>query len=75
MKQAIFKLETLTCPTCISKIQAAINSFKGVDQSSIKVLFNSSKLKFNFEETIVEVEIIKEKIEAMGYQVLDIKLK
>ncbi|MGX7099347.1 MULTISPECIES: heavy-metal-associated domain-containing protein [Globicatella] len=75
MKQAIFKLETLTCPTCVSKIQAAINSFKGVDQSSIKVLFNSSKLKFNFEETIVEVEIIKEKIEAMGYQVLDIKLK
>ena len=75
MKQVIFKLETLTCPTCVSKIQAAINSFKGVDQSSIKVLFNSSKLKFNFEETIVEVEIIKEKIEAMGYQVLDIKLK
>ncbi|MGX7074806.1 heavy-metal-associated domain-containing protein [Globicatella sanguinis] len=75
MKQAIFKLETLTCPTCVSKIQAAINSFKGVDQSSIKVLFNSSKLKFNFEEAIVEVEIIKEKIEAMGYQVLDIKLK
>ncbi|MGX7077828.1 heavy-metal-associated domain-containing protein [Globicatella sanguinis] len=75
MKQAIFKLETLTCPTCVSKIEAAINSFKGVDQSSIKVLFNSSKLKFNFEETIVEVEIIKDKIEAMGYQVLDIKLK
>lgn len=75
MKQAIFKLETLTCPTCVSKIQAAVNSFKGVDQSSIKVLFNSSKLKFNFEETAVNVEIIKEKIEAMGYQVLDIKLK
>ena len=75
MKQAIFKLETLTCPTCVSKIEAAINSFKGVDQSSIKVLFNSSKLKFYFEETIVEVEIIKDKIEAMGYQVLDIKLK
>lgn len=75
MKQAIFKLETLTCPTCVSKIQAAINSFKGVDESSVKVMFNSSKLKFSFDETVVDVEKIKEKIKAMGYQVLDIKLK
>ena len=43
METIRFQLETLTCPSCIAKIEGALNKQSGVEEA--KVLFNSSKVK------------------------------
>lgn len=70
MKKAILQLETLACPTCVQKIESAVKGVNGVDESSIKVMFNASKLKANFDEAVTSLEIIQEAIEKVGYDVL-----
>ncbi|MCD8915841.1 cation transporter [Staphylococcus simulans] len=68
MKQIKLQLETLTCPTCIKKIEGALNQTDGVENA--KVLFNSSKVKVGFDESKLSTEEISHKIEQLGYQVL-----
>lgn len=74
MKKAIINLEELACPTCMQKIEAATTSVKGVDKSSIKVMFNASKLKVNFNEKEVMIEEIEKAIEDIGYPVIKSKV-
>ena len=50
MQKATIQLETLTCPSCVMKIESATKSLDGVDKDSVQVMFNSSKLKFNFDD-------------------------
>lgn len=70
MKQLKLQLETLTCPTCIKKIEGALSKTEGVE--SAKVLFNSSKVKVKYEDTIISSEQISETIEQLGYSVLQV---
>ncbi len=63
-----YQLETLTCPNCMAKIEGALKKTKGVKESG--VLFNSSRAKVTFEESIVDAEIIKSTIEKLGFKVL-----
>ncbi|WP_124974443.1 heavy-metal-associated domain-containing protein [Ligilactobacillus salitolerans] len=74
MKKAVIQLEELACPTCVKKIEAAAASVAGVDKPSIKVMFNASKLKVNFDEQKVTIEAIKKAIEDIGYAVLKAKV-
>lgn len=69
MKTAKIQLETLTCPSCLQKIENALKALDGVDADSIKVLFNASKAKLKFNEEIVSIEEIKEAINTLGYEV------
>ena len=73
MKKAVINLEELACPTCMQKIEAAVASVKGVDKPSIKVMFNASKLKVNFDEEKVTVKDIEKAIEDLGYPVIKSK--
>lgn len=75
MKQATIQLESLTCPSCIQKIEGALKGLDGVDRGSVKVLFNSSKAKVDFDEDKVSVEQIEESITKMGYEVKKSKVK
>lgn len=59
MKQAILQLETLTCPSCMKKIEGALKNIEGIEEKSIKVLFNASKVKLNFDEEKISLEKIK----------------
>ncbi|WP_029451017.1 heavy-metal-associated domain-containing protein [Clostridium algidicarnis] len=70
MTKAIFTLETLACPTCMQKIESAVKHVDGVDQQSVKVLFNASKVKTNFDKEKTSIADIKKAIEDMGYSVL-----
>ena len=63
-------LEDLACPTCVQKIENAVKSVNGVDETSIKVMFNASKLKANFDEAVTSLEAIQGVIEKVGYDVL-----
>jgi len=71
MKKAIFQMETLTCPTCVKKIESALNSTTGVEK--VDVLFNSSKAKVQFDETAVSTDKLKLTIRKLGYVVLSVK--
>lgn len=74
MKKAVINLEELACPTCMQKIEAAVAAVKGVDTTSIKVMFNASKLKVNFDEEEVTVTDIEKAIEDIGYPVIKSKI-
>ena len=74
MKKLNMQLETLTCPSCLEKIEKGIKSLEGVDKDSVKVLFNSAKVKLNFDENILDYKEIENKISSLGYEVLDIKV-
>ncbi|MFL8969148.1 heavy-metal-associated domain-containing protein [Helcococcus kunzii] len=75
MKQAILQLETLTCPSCMKKIECALKNIEGIEEKSIKVLFNASKVKLNFNEEKISLEKIKKIINEVGYVVENIKEK
>jgi copper chaperone len=69
MKAATIQLETLTCPSCMQKIEGAVKGLDGIDQDTVKVLFNSSKVKLSFDEDKVSIDQIENAITKMGYEV------
>lgn len=70
MKKAVITLETLACPTCMQKIEQAVKRVEGVEKESVKVLFNASKLKTNFDSAKTSLSIIQKAIEDIGYPVI-----
>lgn len=69
MKNINIKLEELTCPSCITKIETAIKRVDGVED--VKVLFNSSKVKASIDEEKVSIDKLKRTVSNLGYKVLD----
>lgn len=75
MQKATITLETLACPSCMQKIEAAVKKVNGVAQDSVKVLFNASKVKTDFDGNSTSIETIEKAIEDMGYPVIKSKVK
>lgn len=75
MKKATIQLETLTCPSCGQKIEGAIKSLNGLEKESIKVMFNSSKVKFNFDGEKVSIQEVENAIMTLGYEVKKSQVK
>ena len=75
MQKATIQLETLSCPSCIQKIDNAVKGLDGVEKDSVKVMFNASKIKADFDETVTTVESIENAIENLGYPVTKSKVK
>jgi copper chaperone len=72
MSKAVFQLEPLTCPSCIKKIETTLNKTTGVE--SAKVLFNSSKVKTEFENAQIKASQLEETIQKLSYPVLSSKV-
>lgn len=68
MTTKTYQLETVTCPSCINKIEGMLKKTKGIEKS--EVLFNSSRVRVSFEENTIESAEIKKKINQLGYNVL-----
>ncbi len=75
MKKAVIQLGTLTCPSCVQKIDNAVKGLEGVEKDSVKVLFNSSKAKVDFDDEKVSIEEIENAITALGYNVEKSRVK
>ncbi|HLQ84350.1 MAG TPA: cation transporter, partial [Pseudogracilibacillus sp.] len=56
MQKAVINLETLSCPSCLQKIENALKGLEGIKQESIEVLFNSSRVRVNFDADITTIE-------------------
>lgn len=68
MENKTYQMETLTCPSCVAKIEGMLKKTKGIEES--EVLFNSSRVKVKFNEAQITSEEIKEKINKLGFNVL-----
>ncbi|NLC65157.1 MAG: heavy-metal-associated domain-containing protein [Erysipelothrix sp.] len=75
MKKATIQLETLTCPSCLQKIENGVKSLDGVNKESLKVLFNSSKVRVEFDDEKVSMIDIEKAIDKLGYEVLKSQVK
>lgn len=70
MKKATINLETLACPSCLQKIEAAVKGLNGIEDDSVEVLFNSSRVRTTFDSESVTIEAIEKAIEDLGYPVI-----
>ncbi len=75
MQKAAIQLETLTCPSCMQKIENGVKSLEGVNKESLKVLFNSSKVRVEFDDEKVSIEDIENVIDKLGYEIIKSQVK
>lgn len=75
MQTATLHLESLSCPSCLLKIENAVKGLDGVEKDTVKVMFNSSKVRTNFNADTLTVENIEKAIEDLGYPVIKSKVK
>ena len=69
MQKSTIQLETLSCPSCLQKINNAVKGLDGVVKESVNVMFNASKVKLDFDESKVDLEKIENAITSLGYEV------
>lgn len=75
MKKATINLETIACPSCLQKIEGALKGLDGVEKESIEVLFNSSRVRTNFDSDVITIEAIEKAIEDLGYPVIKSRVR
>ena len=75
MSKATLQLEPLTCPSCLTKIDSAVKNLDGVEKDSVNVMFNSSKVKLDFDESKIDIERIAQAITKLGYEVKKTSVK
>lgn len=71
MKEVNFQLETLSCPSCMAKIEGMLKKTPGIKES--EVLFNSSRVKVKYDEAVVDTTAIRNGISSLGFAVLSEK--
>ncbi len=75
MQKANIQLETLTCPSCLQKIEGAVSNLQGIDKDSLKVMFNASRVKVDFNDDEISIEGIEKTIQDLGYEVKKSRVK
>ncbi|NLC03926.1 MAG: heavy-metal-associated domain-containing protein [Tissierellia bacterium] len=75
MKSATIQLDTLTCPSCTQKIEGALKSMDGIAKDTAEVLFNSSRVKFDFDEDKVSIKEVETALDKLGFDVLKSRVK
>ncbi|MCT4390784.1 heavy-metal-associated domain-containing protein (plasmid) [Leuconostoc pseudomesenteroides] len=69
----IMQLGTLTCPSCLTKIEKAVSNHEGVE--NVKVLFNASKVKASFDPEVTSADDLAQVVTGLGYEVENVKVK
>jgi copper chaperone CopZ len=54
----------------MQKIDKTVRTLDGIDKDSVNVMFNSSKLKVTFDDSVTSVEKIIDAISNLGFDVL-----
>lgn len=71
MNHTTLQLEKLTCPSCMQKIIDTVNDLAGVEQT--KILFDRSKARVFYNETVISENNIINKIVQIGYDAKAVK--
>lgn len=75
MSKAVITLEPLSCPSCLKKIESAVKELNGIDQNSVRGVFNLNKVRVDFDEKRLTIEDIEKVIGDLGYPVIKSKVK
>lgn len=64
--KTVFRSQELSCPSCVAKIEKAVNALDGVQKT--QVFFNSGRIEVDHDpQTVSNDEIIKS-IRSVGYE-------
>lgn len=66
-----FTVEPFSCPSCVKKIENVVGKEPGVE--TVKVLFNSNKVRVTFDESLNQTQALADTITKLGYPVTTIK--
>ncbi|MGB6242100.1 MAG: heavy-metal-associated domain-containing protein [Castellaniella sp.] len=72
MQKVVFNMEPFTCPSCVKKIEQAVGKIDGV--RDIKVLFNSGRVRAEFDPLKTHADALQDVIVRLGYPVLSSKM-
>lgn len=72
MSKAVFTMEPFTCPSCIKKIEQTVGKVDGVQE--VRVMFNSGRVRVEFDETKTNADAVQDTIVRLGYSVLSQKV-
>lgn len=73
MEKVTIQLESLTCPSCIQKIESAVQKQQGV--AKVNVLFHAGKVKAEINNKETSVDKLSAVIEKLGYTVENTKVQ
>lgn len=64
--KSILRSDEFSCPSCVSKIEKALNALPGV--ADAKVHFNTGRIEVNHDESTAPVDALVKAIRATGYE-------
>lgn len=67
MKEALIKVDGMSCQHCVMRIKKAVDSLDGIVNSDVQI----GLVKVSFDENKIDLDIIKKAISGAGYKVLD----
>lgn len=70
--KAVFTMEPFTCPSCVKKIENTVRRIDGVQE--VKVMFNSGRVRVEFDDGKTTADAVQETIMKLGYPVLSRKV-
>ncbi|MBO9130828.1 heavy metal translocating P-type ATPase [Bacillus sp. 165] len=65
-EKVILDIEGMTCAACSARIEKGLNRLEGVSQASVNLAANSGVVEY--DETVISIEDILEKIKKLGYK-------
>lgn len=72
MQKVVFNMEPFTCPSCVKKIENTVAKVDGVNE--VKVMFNSGRVRAEFDSSKTDSDALENTIVRLGYPVLSKKL-
>lgn len=64
--KTIFRSQELSCPSCVAKIEKAVNALEGVKKA--EVFFNSGRIEVDHDPEAVSTDEIIKSIRSVGYE-------
>ena len=70
-----YSIRNIILSILYAKDENAVKGLNGVNHDSLKVLFNASKVKVDFDSETITINDIEKAIEDLGYPVVKSKVK
>lgn len=72
MQKVVFNMEPFTCPSCVKQIENTVAKVDGVNE--VKVMFNSGRVRAEFDSSKTDADALENTIVRLGYPVLSKKI-
>ncbi len=68
MKNSIYKVKGMFCNTCENRIQNCLLNIDGI--KNVKASYTKEEVSIEYDESKVSIDLIKEKIDDLGYELI-----